>query len=124
MLQLGFTGLGGAIPDEMFVLTDLSEMNLEGALFSGTLSENFRMLNASLMDLSLNNNQFTGPIPEAFDYLTALETLQIQWNFLTGSISAQICAERGLRFQQLALLTVDCVVECNCCDWCGGMSLL
>lgn len=118
VLQLGFTGLGGPIPEEMFVLTDLSEMNLEGAAFSGTIPESFRRLNASLMDLFLNDNSFTGSVPEAFDYLTALETLQIQGNQLTGSISAAVCAERGLRFQQLATLIVDCVVECDCCDNC------
>lgn len=118
VLQLGFTGLGGAIPEEMFVLTDLSEMNLEGAAFSGTIPESFKRLNASLMDLFLNDNEFTGSVPVAFDFLTALETLQIQGNHLTGSISAAVCAERGLRFQQLATLIVDCVVECTCCDNC------
>ncbi|CAB9502731.1 leucine rich repeat [Seminavis robusta] len=118
VLQLGFTQLRGTIPNEMFALTDLSEMNLEGASFSGTIPEAFRNLNASLMDLFLNDNRFTGPVPEAFDYLTALETLQIQGNQLTGSISAEVCSERGLRFQQLATLIVDCVVECSCCDNC------
>jgi len=117
-LQLGFTGLGGEIPTEMFVLTDLSEMNLENAQFSGTIPELFKNLNASLMDLLLNNNRFTGSVPVAFDYLTALETLQIQGNEITGTISAQICVERGLRFQQLATLIVDCVVVCDCCDNC------
>ena len=117
-LQLGFTGLGGGIPDEMFLLTALSEMNLEGAQFSGTIPELFKNLNASLMDLFLNDNQFTGAVPKAFDHLTALETLQIQGNQLTGSISAEVCSGRGLRFQQLATLIVDCVVECGCCDNC------
>ncbi|CAB9501711.1 expressed unknown protein [Seminavis robusta] len=118
VLQLGFTQLRGTIPDEMFALTDLSEMNLEGASFSGTIPEEIRLLNASLFDLYLNDNAFTGPVPEAFDHLTALETLQIQGNQLTGSISAAVCAERGLRFQQLATLIVDCSVECTCCDFC------
>ena len=118
VLQLGFTGLDGPIPEEMFVLTDLAELNLEGAGFSGPIPESFKRLNASLMDLFLNDNQFTGSVPVAFDYLTALETLQIQGNDLTGSISAAVCAERGLRFQQLATLIVDCVVTCTCCDNC------
>ena len=117
-LQLGFTGLGGAIPDEVFLLTSLSEMNLEGSQFSGTIPELFKNLNATLMDLFLNDNKFTGSVPVAFDHLTALETLQIQGNELTGSISAQVCSERGLRFQQLATLIVDCVVACTCCDNC------
>lgn len=117
-LQLGFTGLGGTIPNEVFQLTSLSEMNLENAQFAGTIPELFKNLNATLMDLFLNDNQFTGSVPVAFDVLTALETLQIQGNELTGSISAQVCSERGLRFQQLATLIVDCVVDCTCCDNC------
>jgi len=152
ILQVGFTGMGGPIPPQMFALTDLAEMNLEGAQFSGTIPEDFKLLNASLMDLYLNDNQFTGPVPLAFDALTALgnytdsvnlcmslplclccwvlishqffsvmqETLQIQGNQLTGSISAVVCSERGLRFQQLATLIVDCVVTCDCCDNCEG----
>ena len=118
ILQLGFTGLGGAIPDEMFLLTKLSEMNLENAQFAGTIPELFKNLNSTLMDLFLNDNSFTGSVPVAFDHLTALETLQIQGNELTGSISAQVCSERGLRFQQLATLIVDCVITCTCCDNC------
>ena len=114
-LQLGFTGLGGSIPDEVFLLTRLSEMNLEGSQFSGTIPELFKNLNYTLMDLFLNDNKFTGSVPVAFDHLTALETLQIQGNELTGSISYQVCRERGLRFQQLATLIVDCVIQCTCC---------
>jgi hypothetical protein len=103
-LQAGFTEIGGTIPDSIFTLTSLDELNLENAQFTGTLPERFRLLNVTLMDLFLNENQFTGPIPEAFDYLTALETLQIQGNELTGMISQAVCSQRGLRFQMLATL--------------------
>ncbi|CAB9523112.1 Leucine Rich Repeat [Seminavis robusta] len=116
VVQMGFTGLEGSLPQELFELTDLSELNLENAGFSGTIHEAIRQLNASLMDLFLNFNAFSGPVPEAFDHLTALETLQIQGNLLTGSISSAVCAERGLRFQQLSRLIVDCEVQCTCCD--------
>jgi hypothetical protein len=72
ILDLGNTGIGGPIPDTMFSLTDLDTMNLESAAFSGTIPEAFRRLNASLMSLLLNDNNFTGRVPVAFDYLTAL----------------------------------------------------
>jgi hypothetical protein len=71
-LYFGFTGIGGTIPDAMFSLTDLAEINFESAAFSGTIPEAFRRLNASLMDLFLNDNNFTGQVPEAFNHLTAL----------------------------------------------------
>ena len=67
ILYLGFTGIGGAIPDAMFSLTDLAEMNLESANFTGTIPEAFRRLNASLMDLFLNDISFNGKVPEAFE---------------------------------------------------------
>ena len=73
-LKLGSTNLGGTLPKELFSLTDLSELNLKRASFSGSIPEEIRLLNASLMDLYLNDNAFTGSVPEAFDYLTALGT--------------------------------------------------
>jgi hypothetical protein len=42
------------------------------ANFTGTIPEKFALLNVSLMDLFLNDNEFTGPVPVAFDHLTAL----------------------------------------------------
>ena len=71
-LQLGMTGMGGTLPEELFQLKELSELNLQKASFSGTIPESIRMLNSTLMDLYLNDNLFSGSVPEAFDYLTAL----------------------------------------------------
>lgn len=121
-LELGITGLGGPIPEEMFLLTGLREMLFEEASFSGTIPESFHRLNATLTYLHLNDNQFTGSVPVAFDHLTMLETLQIQGNQLTGSISSTICDERGQRLEELSTLIVDCVISCpeNCCDTCEG----
>lgn len=53
-----------------------------------------------------------------FQFFVSVETLHIECNYLTGSITASVCSERGLRFQQLATLIVDCVVDCSCCDNC------
>lgn len=117
-LRLANTNISGPIPEELFLSSNLIEFNITNANMEGTLSENFRNLNASLFDLMLSYNNFHGPIPKAFDALTGLETLLLQGNQLTGSISSAVCAERGLRFQQLATLIVDCRVICNCCDNC------
>jgi hypothetical protein len=72
ILDLGFTGIGGPIPNGMFSLTVLDRMNLGNAAFSGTIPEAFAQLNTSLTKLLLNDNNFTGSVPEAFDRLTAL----------------------------------------------------
>ncbi|CAB9523060.1 leucine rich repeat [Seminavis robusta] len=118
LLVVGNVGLSGTIPDAVANLTHLSELDLSFNAFEGTVPEEIEALNFTLMDLFLNNNEFTGSVPVAFNFLTALETLTIQNNDLTGSISAAVCAERGLRYQQLATLVVPCQVECKCCDKC------
>jgi Leucine-rich repeat (LRR) protein len=99
-LQLGFTGLGGTLPEVMFALTKLSLLNLEGASFSGTIPETISLLNASLMDLFLNDNEFTGSVPVAFDYLTALGesrlTMKVNETPLcTKSISPRLLVNRN-----------------------------
>lgn len=66
--------MGGTLPEHLFDLIELSEMNLEHAQFSGTIPEEIRLLNHTLMDLFLNDNGFTGSVPQAFVFLTALGT--------------------------------------------------
>ena len=72
VLSLRDTGIGGSIPKELFGLQNLTLMDLSNARLTGTLSEEFRLLNDSLMELFLDYNHLSGTIPEAFDYLTAL----------------------------------------------------
>jgi len=66
----------------------------------------------------LNGNQFRGTLPtlEALEALTNLQELQLQDNMFVGNISETMCAQRGDGFQELAVLKVDCQVECTCCD--------
>ena len=69
--------MGGIIPDELFDVTTLREFEIPRAKFIGRLesmSDRFLKL-ASLQDLDLAYNDFTGPLPDIFWELEKLGTL-------------------------------------------------
>ncbi len=74
VLNLGNTSMSGELPNELFSLPALSELHLSNAKFGGELSEDFRGLNATLMELSLDGNNFSGVVPAGFDDLKTLGT--------------------------------------------------
>jgi len=142
-LRLGGTLMSGSLPDELYQL-GLVELNLDGANFSGPLSETLANLSSTLRELSLRNNNFSGPLPAALDQLEVLrkfscdlrgprnlscfralcslfsinvsEELHIEGNQMTGRISQEICRSRGDFGGELQQLTVGCAIECTCCD--------
>lgn len=118
--QAAFTQLTGTLPEHLFSsLTAIETWNVQGSSFGGTLSEKLALWNTTLGTLWLQDNQFTGALPTAFDALLKLEELRLEGNFFTGTISSTLCASRGEGFQELAILTVDCAVDCACCDLYG-----
>lgn len=76
VLSLGDTSMSGKIPTEIFLLPMIRELHLSNANFEGELSEDFRWLNGTLMQLSLDGNNFSGDIPGAFDDLKILGTCE------------------------------------------------
>ena len=82
-IRLGGTKVGGTIPDRMFALPVIEEIDFTGATFSGTLSESFSELSESLRRLKLSDNDFAGSIPTAFDSLTMLSKLFIHRQHVT-----------------------------------------
>lgn len=116
--KASFTQLQGTLPDSMFSSwTNLETLNVEHASLRGILSEDIALWNASLVTLQLQNNQFSGVLPTGLDALTVLKELQLEGNAFSGTISQSLCARRGDGFGQLSVLTVDCSVECSCCDF-------
>ena len=71
-LRLGGTGMRGTIPDEFFELTRVTELDLSDASFSGSLSEEFSNFSETMRRIVLNNNSFSGRIPEGFAEMTLL----------------------------------------------------
>ncbi|GAX25382.1 hypothetical protein FisN_5Lh479 [Fistulifera solaris] len=116
VLNLGNTSMSGELPNELFRLPVLSELHLSNANFGSELSEDFRGLNATIMELSLDGNNFSGVIPVAFDDLMILELLRLGNNpLLSGAVSTALCSRRGTGLGKLEELSVGCNIECNCC---------
>lgn len=66
-LMLGDSKMGGTIPSEVYRLQYLTELALHNADFGGELSEDFSLLNRTIEVILLDNNNFSGPVPAAFD---------------------------------------------------------
>ena len=118
VFRAGFTRIQGTLPVDLFPsITAMHTWTTEGALLSGTLPNELSRWNASLKTLQLQNNQLNGTLPEGLDALTLLEELKLEGNVgLSGTVSTTLCDRKGTRFGELRELTVDCTVECSCCD--------
>jgi hypothetical protein len=117
-IEAGSTGMMGSIPQELYQLTRLTHIGFSNSRMNGQLLEDIHLLNSTLSFLELQQNTFTGPLPEALDVLTALTQLYLQENEFTGTISGKVCAERGLGYQKLDKLFADCNIVCGCNDLC------
>ena len=73
-LRLGSSEMGGEIPPELFQLPALQILDLSNAKFNGTLSEEVGSLNDTLKSLLLNDNSFSGPVPQALGTFGVLGT--------------------------------------------------
>lgn len=68
---MGFSQIGGSLPENLFTLEKLTKFSVENAKFTGQVSPNFANL-TRLEIINLSKNEFTGPIPDFFyelDYL-------------------------------------------------------
>ena len=122
MLSLRIFGLGpskmsGQIPDILYTLPNLTEIDFSQCAFTGGISDSLKLLNGTLVRLYLDGNNLSGPLPEAsMATLGKLEQITIQNNDLTGSIPQAMCERRGLLGGQLQTLNLDCNIDCNCCN--------
>ena len=65
--------------------------------------------------LALNDNSFTGRVPESLADLEDLKILTLGNNNLKGSLSKDVC-----NLKDLETLSVDCVAQgCECCTECA-----
>lgn len=117
----------GTIPETIFAVSSLRIAYLSNNTLTGTIPPSYANP-LQLRDLFLDGNGLTGPVPEIADgQLQQLNELLLQFNFLTGSMPASVCA---LRAVELDDLFSDCggsnpEIECEfpeCCNRCfeGG----
>lgn len=94
-------------------------LQLQNNQFSGTLPEDVGNL-SNLRQLSLERSGFTGRIPRSMRSMTRLEIAHLQFNNLEGAIPAELCDSLVLED-----LRADCdrggKVKCRCCTQCCTM---
>jgi hypothetical protein len=114
-LDLSDTKMSGPLPMELELFTSLRTLNMKGCDFSGTIPE-LSCGNAHVIRLTDNN--FSGTIPSSFGQCTSLEQLKLRGNpRLTGKIPEALCGDAWDYIQQFTSYSVDCGVECDCCDF-------
>ena len=79
----------GTIPEELFDLTSLIDLNLSDSMFSGALSSKIGNLK-NLVSLSLVGNSLSGQIPSEIGMLDNLEVLSLSNNNWSGTLPESI----------------------------------
>jgi len=76
--RVGSNRLTGTLPTEIFSLPLLYTLNVTSNMLMGTLSEDFAFLANSTRSIILDHNNFTGPIPAAFDNFLYLSKFMLK----------------------------------------------
>lgn len=87
-LDLGFNSVGGTLPPELALLSDLSRLELSGrtsVLIGGTIPPEFGQL-SRLISVDLSGNEFSGTIPNQIGNWLSVAHINLGWNKLSGSI--------------------------------------
>lgn len=114
ILEYNGNDFTGNIPTTLFTMPSLVTLRIGNNKMSGPLSEQLSLLNATLRDFSVENNDFSGPFLQAFDTLTELNNLILHGTGLTGAVSLTVC-EKSLVNLTIPT-TVNCTVKPKCCD--------
>ncbi|KAJ3025915.1 UNVERIFIED_CONTAM: hypothetical protein HDU68_006500 [Siphonaria sp. JEL0065] len=84
-LHLSNCNLCGLIPESIYNLSSLSELDLGGNFLEGELSESVGEMKG-LTCLQLDGNKLTGGIPESIGFLSQLKQLDFSENKFTGEL--------------------------------------
>ncbi|KAI8833081.1 hypothetical protein BJ741DRAFT_612829 [Chytriomyces cf. hyalinus JEL632] len=84
-INFGSSGLMGALPDNIFTLSQLQSINLNHNLLESTISSKLGAA-VNLKQIDLSFNKLVGPLPESVKYLERLERAFFQNNQLSGNI--------------------------------------
>ncbi|CAB9529744.1 receptor-like protein kinase [Seminavis robusta] len=100
-VDISDNGLQGDLFHELFGLTELQELTLDGnKRISGTIPEAIGQL-TNLVALDIDDNSLQGKIPNSLYSLTTLEAIDLNSNSLTGSVSNDIGNLKNLVVLQL-----------------------
>ncbi|KAM7263757.1 hypothetical protein ACFE04_001440 [Oxalis oulophora] len=86
VVMLGYNNLDGEIPSSLQNCSGLTNIDLQGNKFSGSLPSWIGEKLASLFMLNLGSNFFSGTIPQQFCIPANLHILDLSYNKLSGEI--------------------------------------
>jgi Leucine-rich repeat (LRR) protein len=98
-LILGFNGVGGTLPPEVALLSELARIQLSGGTartLTGSLPSELGLL-TSLQSFSAHSNALTGSLPPDIGAWTALDLLDLGENKFSGSLPSEIGQMTALR---------------------------
>ena len=104
----GGNKVGGTIPTEIGLLTNLQEFSIQSNEMKGTIPTELSKLSSSLIDLDIHKNAFTGTIPVELESLTNLENVRLDdIPKLSGEIPSTWC-NRYFVTNEMESLIFDC----------------
>ncbi|KAI9325576.1 hypothetical protein DFJ73DRAFT_801886 [Zopfochytrium polystomum] len=99
-LSVAFLSLSGAIPSQIFQLTALELLTMNGNKFTGTFPTGVASL-PNLYELDLSENKLSGTIPDIFGGNTKFKTFDVSDNSFTGPLPASLGSSSGMQVMYL-----------------------
>lgn len=111
-LRLRENNMAGEIPRTLALLKDVNTINFSWNKLTGPLEGTIFAALPELINLSVQNNQLTGPIDERLDGNGVLESLYVYGNYFEGPWPERFCFD--IPYYGLDCRRNECVD--SCCD--------
>ncbi|XP_013631070.1 PREDICTED: probable LRR receptor-like serine/threonine-protein kinase At3g47570 [Brassica oleracea var. oleracea] len=85
-LQISVNNLSGVFPPAIYNLSSLGYLSIVSNHFSGSVRPDFGYTLATLRELRLGGNSFSGDLPKTISNISTLKLLEVSQNQFTGSI--------------------------------------
>ncbi|XP_074301710.1 uncharacterized protein LOC141633138 isoform X2 [Silene latifolia] len=89
-IRMGENFLNGSIPDGLFRLPKLTQVELQDNLLTGGFPDTKEFVAVNLGQISLSNNQLSGPLPGSIGNFSGVQKLMLDGNRFSGAIPVEI----------------------------------
>lgn len=100
-INLNDNSFSSTIPSSLSQLPELVYLYLSGNYFTGTLPESLSQLHETLKDFDVGDNDLSGSIPSSLGLLSKLNTFSLRFNHFVGRVPTALSAMSELRILQL-----------------------